>query len=92
MFLGLSTSKGFFPMSNNKDKLYCEKRDQGDYAVRRGGSQRASDVLPTQGKAIERARELNGAMLMLLRLHFPELKNHTVLTASRPGPLGATRP
>jgi uncharacterized protein YdaT len=46
-------------MSNNKDKLYVEKRDQGDYAVRRGGSQRASDVLPTQGKAIERARELN---------------------------------
>ena len=46
-------------MSNNKDKLYVERRDQGDYAVRRGGSERASDVLPTQREAIERARELN---------------------------------
>jgi hypothetical protein len=39
--------------------LYVEQRDQGDYAVRRGGAQRASDVLPTQREAIERARELN---------------------------------
>jgi hypothetical protein len=46
-------------MSNNKDKLYVERRDQGDYAVRRGGADRASDVLPTQREAIERARELN---------------------------------
>ena len=46
-------------MSNNKDKLYVERRDQGDYAVRRGGSERASDVKPTQREAIERARELN---------------------------------
>jgi Uncharacterized protein conserved in bacteria (DUF2188) len=46
-------------MSINKDKLYVEQRDQGDYAVRRGGSQRVSDVLPTQREAIERARELN---------------------------------
>jgi hypothetical protein len=46
-------------MSNNKDKMYVERRDQGDYAVRRGGSERASDVLPTQREAIERARELN---------------------------------
>lgn len=40
-------------------KLYIERRDQGDYAVRRSNSQRASDVLPTQIEAIERARELN---------------------------------
>jgi uncharacterized protein YdaT len=46
-------------MSENKDKFYIERRDQGDYAVRRGGSERASDVLPTQREAIERARELN---------------------------------
>ena len=32
---------------------------QGDYAVRRPNSQRASAVRPTQAKAIERARELN---------------------------------
>jgi hypothetical protein len=43
----------------NKDQLYVERRPQGDYAVRRPNSQRASDVLPTQRKAIERARELN---------------------------------
>jgi hypothetical protein len=46
-------------MSNNKDKLYVEKRDQGDHPVRCGGSQRASDVLPTQREAIDRVRELN---------------------------------
>lgn len=38
--------------------IYVEPRDQGDYAVRREGSKRASDVLPTQKAAIERAREL----------------------------------
>lgn len=43
----------------NKDQLYVERRTQGDYAVRRPNSQRASDVLPTQQEAIERARELN---------------------------------
>lgn len=43
----------------SKDQLFVERRAQGDYAVRRPNSQRASDVLPTQGKAIDRARELN---------------------------------
>jgi hypothetical protein len=43
----------------SKDRLFIERRPQGDYAVRRGGSERASDVLPTQGEAIDRARELN---------------------------------
>lgn len=61
-------------MSNTKDtkhakpgaahktdkKLFVEKRPaEGDYAVRKGNSERASDVLPTQAKAIERAKELN---------------------------------
>lgn len=32
---------------------------QGDYAVRRADSERASDVRPTQREAIERARELS---------------------------------
>lgn len=42
-----------------KDKhLFVERREQGDYAVRRPGSQRASDVLRTQEEAIQRAREL----------------------------------
>ena len=43
----------------NKDQLYIERREQGDYAIRKANSQRASAVLPTQAEAIERARELN---------------------------------
>jgi Uncharacterized protein conserved in bacteria (DUF2188) len=43
----------------NKDQLFVERRQQGDYAVRRPNSRRASDVLPTQAEAIDRARELN---------------------------------
>jgi Uncharacterized protein conserved in bacteria (DUF2188) len=42
-----------------KDRLFVERRPQGDYAIRRPNAQRASDVLPTQGEAIARARELN---------------------------------
>ena len=44
-------------MSNKK--IFVERRPEGDYAVRRGGSERASAVEPTQKQAIERARELN---------------------------------
>jgi hypothetical protein len=43
-----------------KDKrIYVEKRPDGDFAVRRANSERASDVRPTQREAIERARELS---------------------------------
>jgi hypothetical protein len=43
-----------------RDKqVYVERRPEGDYAVRRASSERASDVLPTQREAIERARELS---------------------------------
>jgi hypothetical protein len=42
-----------------KRSLYVERRPQGDYAVRRPNSDRASDVKPTQREAIDRARELN---------------------------------
>jgi hypothetical protein len=42
-----------------KDKrIYVEQRAEGDYAVRRANSDRASDVRPTQHEAIERAKEL----------------------------------
>ena len=44
-------------MTNNR--LFVEQRPQGDYAVRKPGSDRASAVLPTQAEAIERARQLN---------------------------------
>jgi hypothetical protein len=43
----------------DKDRLFVERRPQGDYAVRKPNSERASAVLPTQAQAIERARELN---------------------------------
>lgn len=43
----------------DKDRLFVERRPQGDYAVRRPNSERASAVLPTQAEAIARARELN---------------------------------
>jgi hypothetical protein len=46
----------------SKDRLFVERRPQGDYAVRRPNAQRASDVLPTQAEAIARARELNPNM------------------------------
>jgi hypothetical protein len=51
----------------SKDQLFIERRPQGDYAVRRGGSERASAVLPTQQEAIERARELNPGHEPLVR-------------------------
>lgn len=43
-------------------RIYVEQRPQGDYAVRRPNSERASDVLPTQSEAIQRARELNNGV------------------------------
>jgi len=39
-------------------KIFIEQRPQGDYAVRRPNSERASDVLPTQAETIERGRQL----------------------------------
>ncbi|MEO6975467.1 MAG: DUF2188 domain-containing protein [Gallionella sp.] len=40
-------------------QLFVEKRQEGDFAVRKGNSERASDVLPTQAEAIARAKELS---------------------------------
>ncbi len=42
-----------------KDQLFVERRPQGDYAVRKPNSERASAVLATQAEAIARAKELN---------------------------------
>lgn len=40
-------------------EIYIEKRDdEGDYAVRRRGSERASAIAPTQAKAIEKADKM----------------------------------
>jgi hypothetical protein len=43
---------------SGQNKIYVEQRKEGDYAVRKAGSQRASAVEPTQKEAIEKAREL----------------------------------
>ena len=43
----------------NRKNVYVEQRSQGDFAVRKAGSVRASAVAPTQAKAIERAREIS---------------------------------
>ena len=40
-------------------RIFVEKRPQGDYAIRRPNSERSSDVKPTQGEAIQRARDLS---------------------------------
>ena len=40
-------------------KLFVEQRDEGDYAIRRQGSDRASDVKQTQAEAIDRAGEID---------------------------------
>jgi len=42
---------------SNKD-LFVERRPQGDYAVRRANSERASAVAPTQAKAVAKAHRL----------------------------------
>jgi len=43
----------------SKKEFFIERRSEGDYAVRRPGSERASAVEPTQSKAIERAQHLD---------------------------------
>ena len=40
-------------------RFYIERRPEGDYAVRRPDSDRASAVEPTQADAIERARQID---------------------------------
>jgi hypothetical protein len=56
----------------SKDPLYIERRPEGDYAVRRANSARASAVEPTQAEAIERARELSDSAPILV-----ERQRHT---------------
>jgi uncharacterized protein YdaT len=42
------------------DEFFIERReDEGDYAIRRHGSKRPSDIEDTQAEAIERAREID---------------------------------
>jgi hypothetical protein len=46
-------------MPKGKEELFIERREEGDYAVRRPGSKRASAVLPTQAEAIARAKQMD---------------------------------
>lgn len=48
------------------DKLFIEQRPEGDYAVRRPGSERASAVTPTQAEAIAKARKLSESATILV--------------------------
>ncbi len=43
---------------NQNNKIFVERRPEGDYAVRKADSQRASAIEPTQKQAIERAKEI----------------------------------
>jgi hypothetical protein len=43
----------------NENRFYIERRPDGDWAVRRGDSERASTVAPTQEEAIQKARKLD---------------------------------
>ena len=43
----------------NDDQFYIERRPDGDYAIRRGGAQRASAIEDTQAEAIARARQMD---------------------------------
>jgi hypothetical protein len=41
------------------EKFFIEQRPEGDYAVRKPDSKRASAVAPTQKEAIEQAEKIN---------------------------------
>lgn len=52
-----------------KKELYVERRPQGDYAVRRPNSEKASKVKDTQAEAIDSARQLEpGAAIHVERV------------------------
>jgi hypothetical protein len=53
-FLNLKCARGL----NEKNELFIERRKQGDYAMRRPNSHRASGVEETPAEAIDRARSI----------------------------------
>ena len=48
-------------------KLFIERREEGDYAIRRPNADRISGHEPTQSDAIERAREIDPNAAILVR-------------------------
>jgi hypothetical protein len=57
---------------SNDDRLFVERRDQGDYAVRRPDSERASAVTPTQAEAIKRAQEMEHSEILVERIRYTD--------------------
>ena len=56
-----------------KKAFFIERTDDGEFAVRKPDSRRASDIQPTQKEAIERAKELNpGATIHVERVRYTE--------------------
>jgi hypothetical protein len=53
-------------MAKKDHRIFVQRRDDGSYAVRRPGSQPASDVKPTQAQAIDRARDRNDGKAPLI--------------------------
>ena len=47
--------------------IFIEQRPQGDYAVKRRGSEKAIHVFATQKEAVERARELRPNRTILVK-------------------------
>lgn len=47
-------------------KLFIERREEGDYAIRRPDADRISGHEPTQADAIERAREIDPSAAILV--------------------------
>lgn len=65
-YTGAMHESGIGVMAGKKHELYIERRSEGDYAVRRGGSERASVTAPTQKKAIEKAEKLDPKAAILV--------------------------
>jgi hypothetical protein len=57
----------------SKQEFFIEQRQEGDYAIRKPDSQRASGVEGTQREAIERAREMNPDAM----IHVERVRNTT---------------
>ena len=55
-------TKGENMSGKNKDQLYVEKRPDGDFALSRGGADRASGLYPTQKDAIDAGRKMHPDM------------------------------
>ncbi len=43
----------------NNSNIFVERRPDGSYAVGKPGANKASAILPTQGEAIERAKQIS---------------------------------